>query len=173
MRACGRRWPCAPAARQQASIGAAVCPHARRMYVRTAAISVSFSRSPCAGMRPIAPFLPMQQHANRHAWRANHARRTRDIRRRTRLLASVGAVTSFADVLVDFLPGRESSSDRRRSALQRRAQRRLCRANRFAPSPSRRDRRAHLFRQRRRSSAGSRESVTDGPPARAGGAGGS
>ena len=116
--------------------------------------------SPCAGIRPIGAFLAVQQDADRHAGRANHARRSGDIRRRARLLSTIGAMTPLADILVDFLPGGETVSVRPRSAAPQRAQRRLSRPT---------DARHHLCRavaelaffvQRRATSAGSRVSVT-------------
>ena len=91
----------------------------------------------------------VQQHANRHARRPDDARRAGDVRRRARLLAAVGAVASLADVLVDFLPGREALLIRgvQRCSGGRNAW--LSRATRFAPSLSRRDRQARPFPRRR------------------------
>ena len=141
-RACDLPWPRGSAAPPQRSIGDAVWPHARRTYVSTAAISASLERFSVRRHQPHRSFLAVQQNANRNARIANDGRRAGDVGRGPWLLAPVGAVAPFAQVFVDLLPGRESLSDRRRSAPRRPAPCPACRAIPLARALSRRDRRA-------------------------------
>ncbi len=133
----------------------------------------SFSVSPCAGMRPTGPSLPCSSTRIGTPGAPIDVRRAGDVRRRARLLASVGAMAAFAEVLVDFLSGCES-------LLIGRAQRRPLRAPclafpaiRCAPSPCGAIAELAFFARPRRSARARAASVTNGPPARAGGAGGS
>ena len=78
------------------------------MYESTAAISSSLSSVAVRRHQADRPLFPMQQHANGHSGRTDDRRRSGDVRRRSRLLAAVGAMATLADVLVDLLAGRKT-----------------------------------------------------------------